>query len=775
MKRLVIMIVALALVLGMSQCRKPVETINAEPKGETVDVTVSVTSGADKTKITPTGVVTWKAGDKLYVVGVTDGLLGSVSAIAAGDPMLFSGKIKALTAAQTLKFYYVGDSEFTLDGSGRYTFSIENQDGSLAGIAANNQLMWGKTDDVTPGATDLGTISVTSLIAIAHLDINYDGSAVAGPVTVTDGFKSATFDAKTYDGAALTGGTAGDMTMTFAAGTKSTDCHMALLPGSQTLTFTTSDGKTKTLAAKDVASNTFYNSGEAIAVNLEAGEPPVPAGGVFTVAEGKTVEFSHGNMWADATDPNSPVFHFENSQTAYYTTYDASHVSHFLFQPYSRMSNSSAVSFDATGQSVTDVFFTNATATTANANFCVSGQTPGTWRTLSDEEWNYILYTRSGNRFAYAMVNDIKGLLIFPDGYTGATSGTGMSTVNNGSANYPPSNIPDDVWETMDAGGVIFLPAAERRNEIAFTDDKAGYYWTSVGHKFQSTVAYYMFFDGYSINPANDMLQRRFGKTVRLVRDINPGPVPLGGDFTVGKDGDTPIKVKFSNGNLYYDGSESKWKFESNQWDFRTYEGKNSCINGSVTTDGTPSGDWGLFGWSGSLGSATYGKSTSGNDFDYAGDFNDWGGITDLPDNAGGNTWRTLSYDEWNYLLGYDPMLWGQTATCGRPNAMNLCAWVTLTDVSVSGLVILPDDSSVTASNVTTAALVTSSGAVFLPASGKRDGTNMSNVGSCGYYWSSTSATSSFAYFMGFGVGSVYTDSYVRLVGSSVRLVRSGS
>ncbi len=550
MKRLGIMIGALALVLGMSQCRKPVETINAEPQGETVDVTVSVTSGADKTEITLAGAVTWKTGDKLYVVGVTDGLLGSVSATAAGDPVNFTGSIKALTEAQTLKFYYVGDSEFTLDGSGNYTFSIENQDGSLAGIAANNQLMWGKIDDVAVGTTDLGTISVTSLIAIAHLDINYDGSAVAGPVTVTDGFKSATFDAKTYDGAALTGGTAGDMTMTFAAGTTSTDCHMALLSGSQTLTFTTSDGKTKTLAAKDVASNTFYNSGEAIAVNLEAGEPPVPAGGVFTVAEGKTVEFSHGNMWADATDPNSPVFHFENSQTAYYTTYDASHVSHFLFQPYSRMSNSYAVSFDGTDQSVTDVFFTNATATTANANFCVSGQTPGTWRTLSNEEWNYILNTRSGNRFAYAMVNDIKGLLIFPDGYTGATSGTGMSTVNNGSANYPAYNIPDDVWETMDAGGVIFLPAAERRNETVFTDDKAGYYWTSVGHKFQSTVAYYMFFDGNSINPANDMLQRRFGKTVRLVRDINPGPVPLGGDFTVNQA--TGTKVNFAPGNLYY-------------------------------------------------------------------------------------------------------------------------------------------------------------------------------------------------------------------------------
>ena len=262
MKRLTIMTAVAALMLGASQCRKPVDTI-ATPQGGTVEVTVSVTNGADKTDITSAGIVEWKKGDRLYVVGETKGLLGHVTATAAGDPVNFTGEIIAFNEAQTLRFYYVGDNGFKLDGN-NYTLSTSVQDGSLTDIATKNQLMWGIRENAT--LPDLGTITMRSCIAIAHLNINYGGNAVSDPVTITGGYKGATFNAKTFDGT-FSSTTSGDITMTFAGAT-STNCYLALLPGTQTLKFIVSS-KVNTLGEKTVKANKFYNADNAIAVTVE--------------------------------------------------------------------------------------------------------------------------------------------------------------------------------------------------------------------------------------------------------------------------------------------------------------------------------------------------------------------------------------------------------------------------------------------------------------------------------------------------------------------------
>ena len=224
--------------------------------------------------------------------------------------------------------------------------------------------------------------------------------------------------------------------------------------------------------------------------------------------------------------------------------------------------------------------------------------------------------------------------------------------------------------------------------------------------------------------------------------------------FTVG-DGTT---VEFAPGNLYWDGSS--WQFEANQWDFRTYEGKNSCIAGSVKTDGTPNGHWGLFGWSTSA--TTYGMSTSKDNSDYSGDFKDWGGLA-IGDYAA-NTWHTLSNAEWGYLL-----------YTRDDDASSLWARVTLSDVSVSGLVILPDGtenpSTVLASITETADLATY-GAVFLPATGYRYGTGVYFGGSYGDYWSGTPLEEGSAYSMYFDSGDPVVLSDDRGYGDAVRLVR---
>ena len=226
--------------------------------------------------------------------------------------------------------------------------------------------------------------------------------------------------------------------------------------------------------------------------------------------------------------------------------------------------------------------------------------------------------------------------------------------------------------------------------------------------------------------------------------------------FTVGMDGGTPIKVEFAPGNLYYDGSE--WKFEANQWDYRTYEGKNSCIGGSVTTDGTPSGHWGMFGWS-TL-ATPYGMSTSTEKTDYSGDFVDWGTVPGLPSAGEGKTWHMLSKAEWDYLIN-------TRSVNGSTGFGHTCMWATLTN-GVAGLIIFPDGYTGASEGLSSIP----AGAAFLPAIGYREGSEVKDVGTVGRYWTSSPNESETAYRMRFGPNTAGTLSGNRLYGQPVRLVR---
>ena len=243
-------------------------------------------------------------------------------------------------------------------------------------------------------------------------------------------------------------------------------------------------------------------------------------------------------------------------------------------------------------------------------------------------------------------------------------------------------------------------------------------------------------------------------------------------------------QVTFSKGNLQYTQSTNTWSFAENQWD---YIGTDNVTGGSVSSDPTygdsKKGDTlsdkvDLFGWSTN---ATYfGVSTSKDYNDYSGSFVDWG--TNQIGADAPNTWRTLSYDEWEYLLNT------------RPNASFLKCVAQVNDVN--GLILLPDNwvclSDITfksgfhssfgadyyaAYQTFTAnqwSKLESAGAVFLPAAGDRYGSYVGYVQSFGYYWSATKPRSRYAGCLGFGSnGARMTDVGNRRAGFSVRLVKN--
>ena len=150
------------------------------------------------------------------------------------------------------------------------------------------------------------------------------------------------------------------------------------------------------------------------------------------------------------------------------------------------------------------------------------GNQENLWRSLSNDEWDYLLNTRnttSAVRFAKAYLNGVAGLVIVPDNWDGSVYG--LSSTNDASASYSSNSISLSDWNDMlQQSGVVFLPAAgsRRRNEVS---DRVewGQYWTAT--YLNDWMAYPVSFDEHHLDPPDGYDNRFNGQTVRLVIDAD--------------------------------------------------------------------------------------------------------------------------------------------------------------------------------------------------------------------------------------------------------------
>ncbi|MBQ3579389.1 MAG: hypothetical protein II975_00090 [Bacteroidales bacterium] len=409
------------------------------------------------------------------------------------------------------------------------------------------------------------------------------------------------------------------------------------------------------------------------------------------------------------------------------------------------------------------------------------GNKAGQWRILTKEEWGYLI-DRSG-KYGLATIGDIyKGLVLLPDDWT---LPTGLSfTSGYGNGGYTANTYTMAQWQTMEAAGAVFLPAAGYRHISDLNDVSThGLYWSSTHFSVSGAWDAY-FHDSYvGINYEG----RTYGCSVRLVADENPNvskAFDLEGasykTFSVA-DGRT---VHFSKGNLRYNAATNTWAFASKQYLCIGEANSNisESYNGWIDLFG-----WGTSGWN-SGATAFQPWSTSETESDYypggsatnslTGDYAnaDWGVYNKIIN--GGNKagkWRTLTHDEWEYLIGNNTQRSGKhgLATIGG---------------TYKGLVILPDDwtspngvsftagygSGFTTNTYTTAQWqkMEDAGALFLPAAGYRHSTNVENIGSSGYYLSSSYNNESYTWCMSFYGDNVDMYNSSRYDGQSVRLVK---
>lgn len=221
-----------------------------------------------------------------------------------------------------------------------------------------------------------------------------------------------------------------------------------------------------------------------------------------------------------------------------------------------------------------------------------------------------------------------------------------------------------------------------------------------------------------------------------------PFPNLGSGEFSVS----ASKKVRFALGNLQYQASTKTWRFAQNQWISIKNAPGNTTPN--ETTRSTQEHWIDLFCW----GSSGYngcnpwlrtkhapGQNNDPNEHqngNFSGTDYDWG-INSISN--GGNQprkWRTLSGSEWHYLM------WS------RNNASNLYKAGKLN--GINGMFIMPDNGPNVSTyedsrerieiqdNSTTWQSMSAAGAIFLPATGERDGSSVGSTTSyC--YWASSS------------------------------------
>lgn len=229
--------------------------------------------------------------------------------------------------------------------------------------------------------------------------------------------------------------------------------------------------------------------------------PSVPEGalaGKFSVSATEQVQFSKGNLQYQASTGTwrfaENQYDMIGSDNTYISASYSGWIDLFGWGTGSNPTNTSTSNSDYS--TFTD-WGTNAISN--------GGNEANLWRTLTKHEWVYLCDTRTvnggtGNGKSYTLgqyVNGTRGIVLYPDGYTGAT--------------YASSD-----WSTFEAAGCVFLPAAGFRDGTDVGNvGLHGDYWSAT--PLGTNYAYGLYFFSNGLNP-QDYGSRDNGQSVRLVR-----------------------------------------------------------------------------------------------------------------------------------------------------------------------------------------------------------------------------------------------------------------
>lgn len=547
MKRISTIVMALALVLSLSQCKKN-EQNNAENQSGAVTITLDV-SGASSGSATDgsrvvvnpnTGTVNFENNDQIIVASG-----GKYVGTLTYNGTLFTGAISNATEGYPLQFYFLGNvtpaETLTSGVTESCSVVISDQTEHLPVISAASS-----NENYTASTTDY-TAHLLNKCALVKFNVT-TASEAAICVTGFNNKVTVNFAENT-----LTNGQESIGVVTLPAGNG--EKWAILLPQEaleEGLAYSEDGDYTGTRGAVPaVYENGYFTVGIEVNVTTEVNQGEVPVGaisGKFTInADGDQVYFSQGNLQYIGST-TTPYWKFaENQWDCFGTTTGQNSVNqnanrdlfgwgtsgwnngNMYYQPYDTESFWDSQTGYGYGPTDGTIYTYGLTGLYANSDWGVynaisnGGNVSGQWRTLTHNEWSYVFYVRttpSGICYVKGSVNGVNGVILLPDNWNPSIQV--LNYTNNSEAPFTTNSLTLADWETMEANGAVFLPTAGHRegNSVKNVGNYGNYWSASYGGR---EDAYYVYFNSgeLSTNISGGLHHfRNYGHSVRLVRDV---------------------------------------------------------------------------------------------------------------------------------------------------------------------------------------------------------------------------------------------------------------
>jgi len=455
----------------------------AVPEGKVIHYTATVGEG-DETRATLNSEKKYEfqTGDKLVITGTN-----------------ISGDLTLATGAGTASATFSGDLTYTGEGS-----PADNLELKAVLVSSSNAMTTLTYDAATYPETAIAStlaeavqkyshFTATSTYGAKNFTVSQQTSFLNFTVTFTDGTAANTdFDITIKNGGSTV--RTGSVT-TAEVDSKVVAQFVAAMPKGTTMSSATVQLGTKSAIAfggtTTLVANKIYNIKKTVAPSV----PENALSGQFSVSATKKVYFSKGNLQLSAAN----TWKFADSQwSCFGNSQSDNHRDLFGWGTGNNPNQTSTNNNDYSS-------FTDWGSNSALQSALGTG-----WFTLSSAEWTYLFNTRTfnngtGSGKSYSLgqkVNDVLGVVLYPDNYTGAAYTTAQS------AN----------WSSFESAGCVFLPAAGSRNGTSVgVVGSYGNYWSSTANG--TDGAYRVFFHSGYVTPALDG-GRYIGFSVRLVRPV---------------------------------------------------------------------------------------------------------------------------------------------------------------------------------------------------------------------------------------------------------------
>lgn len=552
-----VIVLSVVMLLGFTQCKKKLDTLQDVTSGK-VHITLKVENDSrvvvDTANAASVGyaAVSFENGDKMYV-GYNKTYVGYLT-YSGGD---FSGDLDIATEVddEPLYFYFLGGKGFepTIDGNVA-TLDISDQ------ATKYPVINYAHSVEVYPSSTGEYSARLLNKCAIVKFHVTkpagYDqaGTCITGMNNlVTVNFDHTTAD--TDEGFTYSKANGGEIMLPSKVG----NVWAILLPQEQNTNayaYSTYCATQNPVTTPQIVVNDYKPDG--INLNLTHTFISVSASQKVCFAPGNLQYLGNANgtgTWRFAEHqydfmgdgPSSGTNYQGNVTVSGYTKYNASadlDVARDLFgwgasgynnkYPYmTSTTNNNYYSGSLVGDGANydwGVYHSNLGSSTEK----ITNGGEWSWRLWTNSERYYVFqregrvytrpdYSETKKLFASATVMGVKGIIVFPDNWTGAFF-TSIKYGNESGTGYTKT-ICDDAatWALFEKLGCVFLPAAHYRDGTSMSGLNNGHYWSSTIYQWYSEYrgCDLEFGNTGTVTMATETyVVRKYGQSVRLIYDV---------------------------------------------------------------------------------------------------------------------------------------------------------------------------------------------------------------------------------------------------------------